>query len=66
MTNRTEDSEQQPPTDAERVRVLARLIDERIRLLSTMQRGGRSTPVDNRELFVLEQLRDGWLLEGQN
>ena len=55
---------QAPPSDVERVRVLSRLIHARIAELERAKAARISfTPENARELYVLEELRDSWLLE---
>lgn len=64
MTDSPHESINQPPaTDVERTRVLASIIERRITELYTARARPGFTPAHARELFVLEQLRDDWLLE---
>lgn len=66
MTDDSEGKEREhaePPTDAERLGVLARLIQGRIHALSSLRSSRQLTAAEARELRVLEWLRDDWLLE---
>lgn len=61
--SRDEPIEQPPPSDVERMQALARLIHQRIAALSTVHHTRSFTAAEARELFVLQHLRDHWLLE---
>ncbi len=65
MADRDSSEAQFPPSDVERLEVIARLIQERITTLSTAKTAGSFTAQQARELYVLEQLRDDWILEGR-
>lgn len=57
-------SSQFPPSDIERVQVLAKLIRARRAELNTIAGARKFTAEEEREAFVLRELWDDWLLEG--
>jgi len=60
----TTNAQQLPPSDVEKTQTLARLMHRRIRELTTQRAAVGSLPAaDARELYVLEHLKDHWLLE---
>lgn len=63
MADRETETTELPPSDIERLQIIAALIHERIAYLSTAERSEGFTDKERRELFVLVDLRDHWLRE---